>query len=188
MELTNQIILLGGMLLLLSVFSSVLSSRFGVPLLLVFLVLGMVAGEEGLGIRYHDVQSAHLFGSLALAVILFDGGLRTNIRTFRVGLAPAVVLATVGVLITVAVTGVIAAWALDLGWMQGLLVGAVIGSTDAAAVFGLLHAHGLELKQRVGATLEAIVPRVDRARGFRAADGTGRAARVGRRPGSGAHR
>ncbi len=154
MELTNQIILLGGMLLLLSVFSSVLSSRFGVPLLLVFLVLGMVAGEEGLGIRYDDVQSAHLFGSLALAVILFDGGLRTNIRTFRVGLAPAVVLATVGVLITVAVTGVIAAWALGLGWMQGLLVGAVIGSTDAAAVFGLLHAHGLELKQRVGATLE----------------------------------
>lgn len=155
MELTNHIILLGGALLLLSVFSSVLSTRFGVPLLLVFLLLGMAAGEEGIGgIRYSDVQSAHLFGSLALAVILFDGGLRTEIQTFRVGLTPALVLATAGVVITAVITGLVATWALGLHWMEGLLVGAVIGSTDAAAVFSLLHAHGLELKRRVGATLE----------------------------------
>jgi cell volume regulation protein A len=155
MDLSNYIILLGGALLLLSVFSSVLSARSGVPLLLVFLILGMAAGEDGIGgIQYDDVQSAHLLGSLALAVILFDGGLRTNMQTFRVGLAPALVLATLGVIMTVAITGAVATWALGLHWMEGMLVGAIIGSTDAAAVFGLLHARGLELKQRVGATLE----------------------------------
>lgn len=154
MDLTNHVILLAGALLLLSVISNLLSARYGVPLLLVFLVLGMAAGVDGLGIRYHDVQSAHLLGSLALAIILFDGGLRTDIHTFRVGLFPAFVLATAGVAITAGITALVAAWALDLHWPEALLVGAVVGSTDAAAVFGLLHARGLELKQRVGATLE----------------------------------
>lgn len=155
MELTTHLILIGAAFLFASIVASAASARLGAPLLLVFLVIGMLAGEDGPGgIRFDDIQTAHLVGTIALAVILFDGGLRTRAATFRVGLWPAVSLATVGVVATAAVTGVFAAWALDLHWMQGLLIGAIVGSTDAAAVFSLLHAQGMELKQRVGATLE----------------------------------
>lgn len=155
MDFSNQIILLGAALLLVSIFASVLSARMGAPLLLVFMILGMLAGEEGPGgIPFDNIQVAHLIGSLALAIILFDGGLRTRAATFRVALWPAVSLATVGVLVTAGLTGLFAAWILDLHWLQGLLIGAIVGSTDAAAVFSLLHARGLELKKRVSATLE----------------------------------
>jgi cell volume regulation protein A len=155
MDLTNQIILVVSLVLFASILASVVTSRFGVPLLLVFLFIGMLLGEEGPGgIQFDDVQVAHLLGSLALAIILFDGGLVTPFRNFRVGLKPAIGLATVGVLITAGVTGLFAAWWLDLHWMEGLLLGAIVGSTDAAAVFSLLRSQGLELKQRVGATLE----------------------------------
>lgn len=155
MELTNYIILAIGLLLLLSVYASLLSARVGMPLLLVFLAIGMLVGEQGLGgIKYDDVQSAHLVGSLALAVILFDGGMRTEVDTFRVGLRPALLLSTFGVLISSVATGWAAMWAFDLHWMEGMLVGAIVGSTDAAAVFSLLRNQGIKLKQRVGATLE----------------------------------
>ncbi len=155
MELTTHIILLGSLVLLLSVLSSVVTARLGAPLLLVFLSLGMLLGEDGPGgVHFNDVQLAHLLGSLALAIILFDGGLRTPAKNFRVGLRPAVVLATLGVAVTAAITGGVAAWWLGLHWLEGLLLGAIVGSTDAAAVFSLLHGRGLELKQRVGATLE----------------------------------
>jgi potassium/hydrogen antiporter len=155
MDLTNQIILVVSLVLFASVLASVVTSRFGVPLLLVFLLIGMLLGEQGPGgIQFDDVQLAHLFGSLALAIILFDGGLMTPFRNFRVGLKPALGLATFGVLITAGITGAFAAWWLGLHWMEGLLLGAIVGSTDAAAVFSLLRSQGLELKQRVGATLE----------------------------------
>lgn len=155
MEITNQIILLGSGVLLASVLASVVTRRLGVPLLLVFLLLGMLLGEEGPGgVQFRDVQMAHLFGSLALAIILFDGGMRTPVSSFRVGLRPALGLATLGVVITAGITGAFAAWWLGLSWLAGLLLGAIVGSTDAAAVFSLLHARGLALKQRVGATLE----------------------------------
>lgn len=154
MEFTNQVILFIGLLFLVSILASVISARLGAPLLLVFLVLGMGLGEEGLGLQFDDVQIAHLIGSMALAVILFDGGLRTSTSSFRVGLAPAVSLATVGVVATATITGLFATWILDLHWMYGLLIGAIVGSTDAAAVFSLLHTARLELKQRVAATLE----------------------------------
>jgi cell volume regulation protein A len=154
-ELTNQFILLGALFLLGSIVASAVSARVGAPLLLVFLVIGMLAGEDGPGgIPFHDVQSAHLIGTLALAIILFDGGLRTRASSFRVGLWPAATLATVGVVLTAGVTGLFAVWALGLGWLEGLLIGAIVGSTDAAAVFALLHVRGMELKQRVAATLE----------------------------------
>ena len=155
MNLTNQVIFLGAALLLISIVASAFSSRVGAPLLLVFLVVGMLAGEDGPGgILFADFQLANLLGSLALAVILFDGGLRTRVEQFRVGLRPALSLATVGVIITAVLTGVFASWIFQLDWLGGLLIGSIVASTDAAAVFSLLHARGIELKARVSATLE----------------------------------
>lgn len=155
MELSNHIVFLGAFLILASILASVFSSRFGAPILLVFLVLGMLAGEDGPGgILFNDFQLAYLGSTLALAIIIFDGGVRTSAESFRIALRPAVPLATLGVVLSAGITGAFAAWILDLPWLHGLLLGAVVGSTDAAAVFALLHAHGLELKQRVAATLE----------------------------------
>jgi cell volume regulation protein A len=154
-QLTDQLIFVGALFLLASIVASAVSARVGAPLLLVFLAIGMLAGAEGPGgIPFNDVRLSHLVGTLALGIILFDGGLRTRAASFRVGLWPAVSLATAGVVVTAVVTGLFAAWVLDLGWLEGLLIGAIVGSTDAAAVFALLHVHGMELKQRVGATLE----------------------------------
>lgn len=155
MELTTHLILIGAIFLLVSIIASAAVSRVGAPLLLVFLLVGMFAGVEGpWGIQFRNLPAAHLIGTVALSVILFDGGLRTRAETFRVGLWPALSLATVGVVVTAVAVGLFAAWILGLSWMQGLLIGAVVGSTDAAAVFSLLHVRGMELKQRVAATLE----------------------------------
>ncbi|HEX7027800.1 MAG TPA: potassium/proton antiporter [Gammaproteobacteria bacterium] len=155
MEWANHLILFGGLLFLLNILATTLSPRLGVPLSLAFLVTGMLAGEEGLGgFHYDDVQSAYLIGSLALAVILFDGGLRTDVRNFRVALRPSILLATIGVILTTAVCGLFASWILDLPLTEGMLIGAIVGSTDAAAVFSVLNMQGLSLKSRVAATLE----------------------------------
>ncbi|HUI96923.1 MAG TPA: potassium/proton antiporter [Xanthobacteraceae bacterium] len=148
-------ILFGALLVLAGILSSLVALRFGAPLLLVFLIVGMLAGEEGLGgVHFDDVRTAYIVGSVALALILFDGGLRTRFATFRSVLAPSLTLATLGVLVTAAITAPVAHWTLGLGWTQSLLVGSVVGSTDAAAVFFLIHARGLRLRPRVGATLE----------------------------------
>jgi len=148
-------ILLGALLVLAGILSSLIALRFGAPLLLVFLLVGMLAGESGPGgIGFDDVEVAYTVGSIALALILFDGGLRTRFQTFRSVLAPALVLATAGVLVTAALTGVVARYALGIGWTEALLLGSVVASTDAAAVFFLLHARGLRLRPRIGATLE----------------------------------
>jgi potassium/hydrogen antiporter len=155
MEVTGSIITLVSVLFLVSVLSSSITPRLGIPVLLLYLLFGMLAGEDGLlGYQFDDVRSAHLIGSAALAVILFDGGLRTNRRSFRVALRPALALATIGVLATAALTAVAAMWVLDLALLEALLVGAIVGSTDAAAVFALLHGRGMALKERVGSTLE----------------------------------
>ena len=148
-------ILFGALLVLAGILSSLVALRFGAPLLLVFLVVGMLAGEEGPGgIKFDDVRTAYIVGSVALALILFDGGLRTRFSTFRSVLAPSLTLATLGVVLTAALTAPVARFALGLGWTESLLVGSVVASTDAAAVFFLVHARGLRLRPRVGATLE----------------------------------
>lgn len=155
MDLINQYVLAGAVLLLTAILGSALSYRIGMPLLLVFLAVGMLAGEDGPGgIVFNDSGIAYTVGSVALAVILLDGGLNTRTESFRASLKPASVLATLGVLVTCVITGAFAAWMLDFGLLEGMLVGAVVGSTDAAAVFALLHAKGLALKERVAATLE----------------------------------
>jgi cell volume regulation protein A len=148
-------ILLGSLLVLAGILSSLIALRFGAPLLLVFLIVGMLAGEGGPGgVRFNDVGTAYTVGSIALALILFDGGLRTRFNTFRNVLAPSVMLATVGVLITTLLTAPVAKFVLDIGWIQALLMGAVVASTDAAAVFFLINARGLRLRPRVRAVLE----------------------------------
>ncbi|GHE19509.1 potassium/proton antiporter [Halomonas urumqiensis] len=155
MDAINTLFLLSGFLIALSVLASRLSTLVGVPLLLIFLGLGMLAGEEGLlGIQFDDYSLAFLIGHLALAMILLDGGLRTRLKTFRVGFKPALTLATLGVFITSGLVGLIAMWIFDLSLVQGLLVGAIVGSTDAAAVFSMLSGRGVNLNERVGATLE----------------------------------
>lgn len=155
LDTVSIVVLLGALLVLAGILSSLVALRFGAPLLLVFLVVGMLAGESGPGgIRFDDVRFAYMVGSVALALILFDGGLRTRFATFRSVIWPAGTLATVGVLLTAAVTAPAAVYLLELNWIEGLLVGAVVASTDAAAVFFLMHSRGLRLRPRVGATIE----------------------------------
>jgi cell volume regulation protein A len=142
-------------LVLVGIGSSLIARRFGAPLLLVFLVLGMLAGVDGPGgVRFDDYELTYRLGSFALAVILFDGGLRTRRESFRGVSAPTLLLATVGVVVTAALTSLAARALLGLGPVQSLLLGSVVASTDAAAVFFLLRAGGLQLRSRVGATLE----------------------------------
>ena len=159
MELINQVIFqvifVGALLVAVSILLGMVSSRVGAPLLLVFLGLGMLAGEDGPGgIPFSDFRATYLAGSMALAIILFDGGLRTPRSAFKLAMWPAISLATVGVVVTAGIAGAIACWALGLSWLPGLLIGATIASTDAAAVFLLLHARGTEISKRVSATLE----------------------------------
>jgi potassium/hydrogen antiporter len=148
--------LLGGALLILAgIASSLLARRFGAPLLLVFLLLGLLLGEDGPGgIRYDDTRFTFMIGALALAVILFDGGLRTQARHVRGSVLPALVLASVGVVMTAALTALAGSKLLDLPPLEALLLGTIVASTDAAAVFFLLRARGLHLQRRSSATLE----------------------------------
>lgn len=155
MDLANQIILVSAALITFAIFAGVLSSRIGAPLLLVFLAFGMLAGEDGPGgIVFSDYRLVYLVGSVSLAVILFDGGLRTRRDAFGRALMPALMLATFGVFITAAITGAAAHYVLGYDWLHSLLIGAIVGPTDAAAVFLLLHLRGLRLRPRVGDTLE----------------------------------
>lgn len=153
--MTTLYLLIGALMLLGSIVLSPLSHRLGMPVLLMFLIVGMLVGEDGPGgVQFDDFDLAFLVGNLALALILLDGGMRTRAATFRVGLRPALVLATVGVVVTAGVSGAIAYWIFDLPLPVAMLMGAIISSTDAAAVFALLEGRGQRLNERVSATLE----------------------------------
>ena len=151
----NGLMFAAGVLLLLGIASSKFAARLGMPVLVLFLGVGMLAGSEGLGgIAFEDYGFATGIGTVALALILFDGGLRTSLEAVAAGWRPALSLSTVGVVLTSALTGGAAAWVLDVPPLHGLLLGAVVGSTDAAAVFSVLRASRLKLPARLSATLE----------------------------------
>ncbi len=155
MDAVNLTILVAGALFFSSIVATLISARLGAPLLLVFLVIGMAAGEDGvLGIKFGNPDVALLIGSIALVIILFDGGMRTHPDRVRVVLAPATVLATLGVVLTCGILGVAASYLFDLTLLEGLLLGAILSSTDAAAVFSIFQSAGLHIKERVASTLE----------------------------------
>lgn len=147
-------ILIGSALVIATIVTSVLAFRYGAPLLLIFLAVGLVAGGAGLGIGLHDAEGTFFLGSLALAVILFDSGFGTSFRSFRRAAAPAITLATLGVLVTTALVGLAAHVLFGLPLAEAMLIGAIVSSTDAAAVFFLLRVGGIRIRERVRATLE----------------------------------
>lgn len=154
-EAMNLAILVAAGLIALSVFTSLISFRVGAPLLLVFLAVGLGAGEDGIGkIHFDNAPAAYFIGSVALALILFDSGFETRLQSFRAAAAPALTLATVGVLMTTALAGIAVHYLFGFGWYVSLLTGAIISSTDAAAVFFLLRVGGITLRDRMRSTLE----------------------------------
>ncbi|WP_374307716.1 potassium/proton antiporter [Dongia sp.] len=155
MTFINQLIFLGALLALISILLGQISSRLGAPLLLVFLVLGMLAGEDGvLGLHFESYETTFAVGSIALAIILFEGGLRTPRDVVRLVFWPSLSLATVGVLLTALCMAGMAVLVMGMQPLEGILMGAILASTDAAAVFMLLHGQGVAVNARVGGTLE----------------------------------
>ncbi len=154
-EAMNLAIFIGSALVVASVFTSLISFRFGAPLLLIFLTVGLLAGEDGpLGIQFDNGAAAFFVGSVALAIILFDSGFATRTSTLRVAAWPAGVLATIGVVLTAGLVAVAAHLIFGLPWLYGLILGAVVAPTDAAAVFFLLRVGGINVRDRVRSTLE----------------------------------
>tara|TARA_R110002073_G_scaffold18767_9_gene69159 strand:- start:558 stop:2573 length:2016 start_codon:yes stop_codon:yes gene_type:complete len=152
----DYILLAATGLVILAIAGAAITRKAGAPLLLIFLGLGMLTGTEGPGpLQVEAEGTAYLFGSLALALILFDGGLRTKLRRLKGVLRPSLTLATVGVMITAAITAVAAHYLFDLGWIESLLMGAIVSSTDAAAVLMLIAGSDVKARPRVATTLEA---------------------------------
>ncbi|TXL62553.1 potassium/proton antiporter [Cerasibacillus terrae] len=155
-ELTqsNNIVLLFSLLLIISVLVTKFSSRMGVPTLVLFILVGMVAGSDGLDIIYFDnAKLAQLIGVFALVIILFEGGLQTEWKNIKPIIKTSAILATLGVLITTTVVAVAAKYILGYSWLEGFLIGSIIGSTDAAAVFSVLKEKNIKMK--IKSTLEA---------------------------------
>ena len=152
LELAVALLALGSLIAIAALVTR--ASRPSVPVALLFLGVGMLAGSEGIGgIAFDDHVLAYQLGTIALVLILFDGGLSTRFAHVRPYLGPAMTLATAGVVVTAGVVA-IAAHALGLAWLQAILLGAVVSPTDAAAVFSVLRGSGIHLQHRVGATIE----------------------------------
>lgn len=142
-------------LVLLAIAGALYTHRFGLSHLLVFMGVGMLTGVDGpLGLAFDNHRLAVNVGNLALALILFDGGLRTRWEDVRRGMVPAGLLATLGVAITAVIVAALARWVLGVPWAEGLLLGAAVSSTDAAAVFAQFSASRLKLAPRLSATIE----------------------------------
>ena len=155
MQAFYLVLLSGGLLVFISLLAGVLSTRLGLPFLLVFLAAGMFVGVDGpIGMRFDNAILSAWVGNASLAMILLEGGISTRMETFRSGVRPALVLATVGVALTASMAGAVAMVVLHVDWQRGLLLGAIVASTDAAAVFSLLRQTGVRLGERVAATLE----------------------------------
>ena len=155
MEHAHLLILVGGCLGLASIFAGLASARIGAPLLLVFLAVGMLAGEDGPGgIDYSDFRSAYLIGSVALAAILFEGGIKTERAMLKLAFWPAAAMATAGVAVTAGVMAGAAVLLFGVPWVSGLVIGSVLAPTDAAAVGLLLRRARVAIPDRVTALLE----------------------------------
>jgi cell volume regulation protein A len=149
----GQLILVAGAIIVGGLVASLLAVRLRVPSLVVFLGLGMAVGSDGAGwIDFDDYGLARTVGVVALSLILFEGGLSSGLREIRPVLAPAATLAVAGTAITAAITGLAATWLLDLSLLEGLLLGAILSSTDGAAIFALLR--GSTLRRRLARLLE----------------------------------
>src|SRR5206468_1191171 len=161
-------IFLCAILVMAGILSSLLALRFGAPLLLVFLLIGMLAGDAGPGrLSFDDVRTTYLVGSVALALILFDGGLRTRFQSIRTVLAPSMVLATIGVLLTALIAAPAARYALDLNWTEALLVGAVGGRLTVLALNRMALPQGLHAPFVTTAALVIFgVAQISHASGF----------------------
>jgi cell volume regulation protein A len=152
---SENILLLGSILLFISIVASKTSFRFGIPTLILFLIVGMLAGSDGPGkIYFDDPEIAQFLGMVALTFILFSGGLDTKWESIKPVVRSGLALSTIGVLITACSVGFFASWLLDLRIVEGLLLGAIVSSTDAAAVFSILRSKNLGLKGRLRPLLE----------------------------------
>ena len=155
MQTLNLLLLASGLLVFTSLLAGVLSARLGLPFLLVFLAAGMFVGVDGpIGMPFDNAQLSAWVGNAALAMILLEGGISTRMQTFRAGFKPALTLATLGVALTASMVGAVAMSVMNVDWRHGLLLGAIVGSTDAAAVFSVLRQTGVRLGDKVSATLE----------------------------------
>ena len=155
MEHAHDLILLGGVLGLLSIFAGLITSRVNAPLLLVFLAVGMLAGEDGPGgIEFDDFRSSYLIGSIALAAILFEGGFKTERKMLQEAFWPALAMATAGVAISAGIVAAVGVFAFGVPWGEALMVGAVLAPTDAAAVGLLLRRAKVAIPGRVTSLLE----------------------------------
>lgn len=155
MFIVDTLILVTGLLVLLGIISSKVSTRLGMPVLVLFLLVGMAAGSEGIGrLDFEDYRLAHAIGTVALVMILFDGGLGTSMASIRSSWKPSILLATLGVLVTAVITGLAAHWILGISLLEGMLLGSIVGSTDASAVFSVLRTGGVGLPRRISSVLE----------------------------------
>lgn len=158
---TELILLVGSILFFISMLVGKAGHRLGIPVLLLFLSVGMVFGADGFGLRFENVQTAQAIGTICLTIILFSGGLDTKFSEIKPVIGPGVVLATIGVLITALITGLFIWWitgkmfaSMGLGFLLSMLLASTFSSTDSASVFGILRSKGLSLKNNLRPMLE----------------------------------
>ena len=157
----GNILLIGSVLLFVSIVVGKTGYKFGVPALLIFLLVGMLFGSDGLGLQFHNAEEAQFIGMVALSVILFSGGMDTKIADIKPVLGPGILLSTVGVLLTALFTGLFIWWLSGMSWtnihfplLTSLLLAATMSSTDSASVFAILKSQKMNLKNHLRPMLE----------------------------------